>query len=235
MNYTRIYNAIISRAKMRPVLEGYAERHHIIPRSLGGTDDLDNLVMLTAKEHFICHLLLAKMYEKNSVEWQKMTKALMMMRASGNAHDRYTSATYEYFKEAFSEAQSYAQRGSRNSSYGTRWIHSLEFKQSKKICKKAPLPDGWNEGRIIDFEKHASAMMKKKLLEDQQAEWVARLGIILEYYRDNDISIRALSKKFNVNGNIYKQFEKYYPEEYRDIVMDKPRNSNKGKGRYMPA
>ena len=57
--YTRVYYSIIDRAKTRSI-SSYTEKHHIIPRSLGGTDAKENLVPLTAREHFICHLLLTK-------------------------------------------------------------------------------------------------------------------------------------------------------------------------------
>lgn len=60
--YFKWYTSIIERANTRE-LQGYSERHHIIPKSLGGLDSHDNLVTLTAKEHFICHLLLVKMTE----------------------------------------------------------------------------------------------------------------------------------------------------------------------------
>lgn len=41
---------------------GYVEKHHIIPKAFGGSDDMENLVFLSAKEHFICHWLLSKMF-----------------------------------------------------------------------------------------------------------------------------------------------------------------------------
>lgn len=60
--YTRWYYCIVTNAQTRKNnLEVYTEKHHIIPRSLGGEDVLENLVKLTAREHFICHRLLAKM------------------------------------------------------------------------------------------------------------------------------------------------------------------------------
>ena len=61
MDYQKIYNSIIERAKGR-LAEGYTESHHIIPRSIGGSDGGENLVNLTAREHFIAHLLLAKIH-----------------------------------------------------------------------------------------------------------------------------------------------------------------------------
>jgi hypothetical protein len=64
MNYQRIHDAIIDRARSRK-LEGYYERHHIIPKCLGGSNDKSNLVELTAREHFIVHKLLYKIYPDN--------------------------------------------------------------------------------------------------------------------------------------------------------------------------
>jgi len=61
MNYEKIYNEIVERGKARK-LKGYKEKHHIIPKCLGGTNDNNNLVELTAKEHFICHKLLTEIY-----------------------------------------------------------------------------------------------------------------------------------------------------------------------------
>lgn len=58
--YSKWYFNIIDRALTTEQL-GYTEKHHIIPKSCGGTNDPSNLVKLTAKAHFICHLLLTKM------------------------------------------------------------------------------------------------------------------------------------------------------------------------------
>jgi hypothetical protein len=59
MNYTKIYNQLIERARNRkPEKDGYYERHHIIPKCMGGSNDIDNLVKLTYREHFIAHWLL---------------------------------------------------------------------------------------------------------------------------------------------------------------------------------
>ena len=65
MDYLKIYNSLVERGKNRQ-LTGYTETHHIIPKCVGGTNDKWNLVKLTAKEHFICHLLLCEIYPENS-------------------------------------------------------------------------------------------------------------------------------------------------------------------------
>jgi len=65
--YTKIYYQIINNAKNRLLEVGmYTERHHIVPKSLGGNNLDSNLVSLTAREHFICHRLLVKMTSGNN-------------------------------------------------------------------------------------------------------------------------------------------------------------------------
>lgn len=61
MNYQAIYDRLIDRARGR-VVEGYSERHHILPRCLGGSNAKSNLVRLTAEEHYVAHQLLVKIH-----------------------------------------------------------------------------------------------------------------------------------------------------------------------------
>lgn len=63
MDYRRIYSEFIAdRRTKEAALVGYTERHHIGPKSLGGTEEPTNLIRLTAEDHFFAHLLLAKMH-----------------------------------------------------------------------------------------------------------------------------------------------------------------------------
>ena len=102
--YTNWYNSIINKAKNR-IIGGYTEKHHIIPSSLGGTNDNENLVSLTAREHFVCHLLLTKMTTGNAK--YKMNFALHMLSNAKNIGEgRYipSSRMYEYAKKCFKES-----------------------------------------------------------------------------------------------------------------------------------
>jgi hypothetical protein len=99
--YTRWYNNIIENAKSR-IIDGYIERHHIQPRSLGGTDNKDNLVDLTAREHFICHWLLTKMHIGE--ERGKMINALYLMQGKNQYQDRYiNSKVYETLRKEYAQ------------------------------------------------------------------------------------------------------------------------------------
>lgn len=98
MNYQKVYDQIIDRARkeVRAKKQGtYFERHHIIPKCLGGLDVADNAVLLTAKEHFVCHHLLVKIYPTN----HKIAFALWCMcamRNNLNKEKRYVPSSRVY-------------------------------------------------------------------------------------------------------------------------------------------
>lgn len=152
MNYTLLYDSIIKNAN---TTTGYTENHHIIPKSLGGSDDKSNIVRLSAREHFICHYLLVKMYKENTNEWYKMVNAFMPMKASSGTQQRYfNSRLYEALRVNFSKVQSKSQTGEKNSNFGTKWIHHVVLKQSIKIPKEDMIPKGWIKGRIMNFDNY---------------------------------------------------------------------------------
>lgn len=63
MNYKKHYDKLMEKSKTR-ILEGYVEKHHIVPKCLGGTDEQENIAILTPEEHFLAHQLLVKIYPK---------------------------------------------------------------------------------------------------------------------------------------------------------------------------
>lgn len=109
MNYSKIYNELVEKVKVRGLdksqHEGYFEIHHIVPRSVGGTNDVDNLVMLTGREHFIAHMLLWKIYPKVPA----LAYAAMMM--SNRAVSKVNSYLYEVLKQDFAKKVSEKRRG----------------------------------------------------------------------------------------------------------------------------
>ena len=171
MNYKRLYDSIIKNA-LDANRSGYTEKHHIIPRSLGGTDEETNLVKLTAREHFICHYLLTKIYDKFSTEWYKMHNAFQMMNCSSNNQERYfNSRLYEATREGRSLSISVQQTGKGNSQSGTMWINN-GF-DSKKIKKDDTIPDGWNKGRVnvqTEESKTKMSLLQKSRLRKPHSE-----------------------------------------------------------------
>lgn len=99
MNYKRIYNQLIAKARQR-TLEGYKERHHIVPKCMGGTDEKSNLVELTAREHFIAHLLLYQIHK--TIPLLNAIRAFSMPSKSGVIR----SKDYEWLRKEFSKKHS---------------------------------------------------------------------------------------------------------------------------------
>lgn len=200
MDYKLHYDKLVERAKNRN-LNGYIEKHHIIPRSLGGTDANDNIVELTAREHFIAHLLLIKIHPNK----MKLVFALNMMCVEGLTQHRSHNRMYGWLKEKFSKTMSEAQTGKNNSQFGTKWIHSDDLKISKKIPKGDEIPDGWKLGRKIKFDKI------KKVCKNCGQENCLRPEIC-----SNNQRINRFIKSFNFNKHVIGSVEFY--NEYDKIV-----------------
>lgn len=133
--YEKWYADITKRGQTR-VIESYTETHHIIPESLGGDDSTQNLTELTAREHFICHWLLTKIYKDGDAHW-KMLNALRIMRAENKNQTRYstkiTSRVYENLKEEYSRLQSEKVAGQNNPMFGDKFYRSEEgFRKQKE-------------------------------------------------------------------------------------------------------
>lgn len=80
MNYKKHYEMLIERGKNRSI-DTYTETHHIIPKCMGGTNDINNLVKLTPEEHYVAHQLLVKIYPESI---QLVGAAMMMTRHTTN-------------------------------------------------------------------------------------------------------------------------------------------------------
>jgi hypothetical protein len=113
MNYQRIYNQIIERAKTRQ-LDCYKEKHHIIPKCMGGSNDKSNLVELTAREHFLCHRILCKIH----LDSLSLKSALwFLINASRTYQSRYipSGRVYENIKKEYALSQSKNMKGKKQS------------------------------------------------------------------------------------------------------------------------
>jgi hypothetical protein len=135
--YTKTYYSIIHKARneLRNKKQGYFEIHHIIPKCAPfcGSNKKDNLVLLTAKEHFICHMLLTKMCDSEGK--YKMICALNnMSRVSKNQNRSITSAQYAYVKRQLSEVK----KGS---------------KHSKETLEKFKSRIPWNKGKTKETDE----------------------------------------------------------------------------------
>jgi len=101
LHYLNRYLSLISYAINNPQSTKYDEQHHILPESMGGSNNVTNLVMLTARQHYLAHWMLWKAYKS-----KEMTSAFFSMSNQSNPHQsrkrRITSKTYEQLRKEFS-------------------------------------------------------------------------------------------------------------------------------------
>jgi hypothetical protein len=100
-HYLNRYFKLISYAINFPQSTDYNEDHHILPESMGGSNNTSNLVMLSARQHYLAHWMLWKAYKS-----KEMTSAFFAMSNQNNQYQgrtrRITSRTYEILRKEFS-------------------------------------------------------------------------------------------------------------------------------------
>lgn len=96
MNYKRIYDSLMQRAVERVAEgctpKGYTEKHHIVPKCIGGGNEQENIAVLTGREHFIAHWLLSNIYKGD--KHHKLHYAFNMMASIRKDEHRVTSHAY---------------------------------------------------------------------------------------------------------------------------------------------
>lgn len=173
MNYNKVYVQLVEHAKRRNLTrkDCYVEYHHVIPSAEGGPDCKSNLVAFTAREHYIAHLLLAKIYDDAA-----MHSAVIYMQTGHNENRKFkfNSHLYERMRIEFgkktSESQKGKQAGEKNPMYGKKLkdIMSPEkYKQWRKnhaegCRKRRGLPSGMKgKHHTEEKKKQISETMKK--------------------------------------------------------------------------
>lgn len=120
----KLYRAIIGRALDEERTKDsttYYESHHIVPKSYDRDNSKENIVLLTAREHYICHLLLCKMFA-NIIFRRKMTRALAFFQTKIR-DELFTARTFELARKS----QSRGMKGNKL---------SLGYKQSDIHVRK---------------------------------------------------------------------------------------------------
>ena len=158
MNYYRLYDKIISSRKLLNRKKRkrdhrnyvYYESHHIIPKSMGGSNDPDNLVLLTAREHFIAHWLLWKIHKS-----KEMGCAFGLM--SKSRYDlKMNSHKYSACKIASSESMSDYMTGKTKENSSMRRTQALSIAvtlSNKEIFEFWHTDYGYFKGNCLELRR----------------------------------------------------------------------------------
>jgi hypothetical protein len=208
--YTIWYDSLINRAKNRTIY-GYTEKHHITPRSLGGTDDNDNLVKLTPKEHFVCHLLLTKMTIGNAR--YKMNFALHMLSNANNIGDgRYipSSRMYDLSRRLYKEALDNYWTDEKRKEHADKIRPTVIGRKLKESSKEKLKNKVWTEKaiqtRLENCLENAAARKGKTWTDKKRQSTLTtylgkNLEIALQIFplHDTGMNNRQISEKLDIS------------------------------------
>ena len=139
--YTKWYYLIVNSALTRNNA-GYSERHHIIPKSLGGSNEQSNIVTLSAREHFVCHRLLTKMV--SGINKRKMSYAVWLLCNAKNSTQQKrhipNSFVYQQCREEYVKSMSQSLRGVKKTKI--HWLNKKHTDETK--AKQSEVKRGAN-------------------------------------------------------------------------------------------
>jgi len=215
MNYLRIYNNIIDNRKKNvlPKTE-YGENHHIIPKCMGGSDLEENIVRLSAKEHYVAHHLLYKHYKTS-----KLAHAWFMMSVTSGNQERYiTAIMYENAKRAHSMVLSENLKGKDNHFFGKTHSEEARKKISESI-KKFYSEHGKTQEVIDNWVERVASKPKSK----EHREKIGRKGMVMLQNIDTMEIVRV---PYSDNRNFSKDWvnprklkpENKYKCEFCDVI-----------------
>lgn len=197
MDYKKIYNQIIERAQTR-VLEGYKEKHHIVPKCLGGKDDKENLVELTAREHFICHMLLCEIYPDNKKLWYALFLMSIGKKTKKKNNYKVSARLYERLKIKHSKFLT----GSKHSKITRKKMSESRkgIKHTEESKKKMGESRKGHEMYNDEWREKISKSLKGKKRTKKQKNNIAK-GMKGNTNRRKKIS------QFDMEGNFIKEWD----------------------------
>jgi len=161
MDYLRTYHNIINSAsnRIKEPTEKY-EKHHIIPKCLGGNNDKSNLVALTYREHFICHWLLCKIHPSD----YKIKYAFAKLLESPKTNKRIVNSRYF----------SIVKRNLKGMGQAPWLVGRPPWNKGKKGLQTA-----WNKGLVLPIQTNESNLKRSEtLIRRYETVPHPRLGIL---------------------------------------------------------
>lgn len=207
MTYESFINNILATRGRFACGDTYHERHHIKPKSCGGTNDEDNLVDLYAREHFIAHQLLARENPDND----KLQYAYAAMAFMSNEYEERCELTPEEYEEARTSLSSMLKKRytdkENHPSYGTHISEERkrrigEINKGNKYCVGRVMSEetrrkigeaNRRKGEETRRKQSASQKGRQAGANNSRAKKVIRLsdlkvyGCVLDAARDNGV------------------------------------------------
>jgi hypothetical protein len=216
MNYSQNYYSYINYVKTlnRTKRDGvYYEKHHIIPRCCGGSNDPSNLVLLTGREHFLAHYLLIKIYKDTEYFSKLITAAVLMARPLlRKEHYTVNARLYEACKIKYSKYRSENQRGKKLS-------QSTKDKLSARANWSPERKEAYSNSKR---KENLSPETRKKNAEKQyKYNYTIRNIKTEEVFETRSLRQWCLERQFNPSTFYYKINKKVqHNTEYSDWTIE---------------
>lgn len=209
--YTRIYYLIINGAKSKSRIKGkiYYENHHIKPKSLSGTNEKDNLVLLTPREHFICHLLLTKM----TIDIDRI-KMIYALRRLANSNIILNSRQYDTVRNLHISVLKSTPKSES---------HKRKISESNKGRKLTEAHK--DKLRRPKSEEHKEKMRQPKTNKENMGKY-ERTKEIIKKMSDSHIGLQV--------GDKNPMFGRTHSEEVKKTHSERMKGNQNGKG-WIPS
>lgn len=166
MNYSDLYVRLIQSRKNRDLNKqiGY-EIHHIMPKCLGGTDQEENLVKLTYREHYLAHWILTKIYTKEP----KIYYGFLCMLRDPSNNRKLTSKMVETIKNNFSNFKKWHINISNpGKTLNSRSAAKKRMNSDKNPIKEAPHKNHTAKKVFVEYTdgNKKTFLMKKELADE---------------------------------------------------------------------
>lgn len=203
MNYSLIYDSLMDRAESRSI-SSYTESHHIIPKCMGGSDDLSNLVDLTPEEHYLAHQLLCKIHPNHS----GLSFAALAMTSGKNRNNK----VYGWLRKQHALNISKSETGKVYYNNGSKCI---KLKVGEHIPKGFIKGRGWSPTKGLKGKPKGSDAFSSSKLQSELAKrrW-DKVNSLLAKKLDLD-SIESLPSM------ILSYIEKYGTSKAQKILEEK--------------
>lgn len=212
--------------KLNPA-SGYTEKHHILPKSMGGSNEEENLVKLTAREHYIAHLLLHKIHKRRETAYALWMMSLRSSTLDDRPHIK-NSRIYEWVRKDVAKYTALHGKkcvGAKNSMYGRKWIHNPETMKNSTMLKDDPIPDGWVVGKKQKKEAkprkkynhkrgYVVSDVARKNISDGLVKRHAEGKLVNKIYLEEKLRLGWTWKQIELDSSVSYKCLKRYAEEW---------------------
>lgn len=201
MNYRTLIQTAKKRGSDKSKIPYYTESHHIVPKCMGGKNTKENLVLLSAREHYVAHRLLSKMFPTHI----GIQRALFNMCTTNTTENRnyiISANEYSYAREMFSKLQS--------SNMIKRW-KSEEYRTNVSSKLSASGINAWND---VDKRKNIqnaqrAACNRPEVIERKRLA-ALKLNESQEYKNKLSIAAKEVNSRPEIKAKL-KEFNRKSP------------------------